>query len=50
MENTEKKAFAINRYPEGYDKIKKELLDFLPEDEQTREAYLWKVFCLLLQR
>lgn len=42
MGNSEEKGktFDISTYPEGYEWAKKELLDFLPEDEEQREKYM----------
>ena len=32
--------FDIMQYPEGFERTKKELLNFLPDDPQAREAFM----------
>lgn len=47
MENV--KEFDVTKYPEGYEQVKEELLDFLPEGADKAE-FLKKYVILMMQR
>jgi hypothetical protein len=41
--------YNVAKYPEGYEKIKKEELPFLPDDEDTREFFMNDLLQWLIQ-
>ena len=45
----EAKDFCIAGYPEGYERVKSELLSFLPENDADREAYMKSMISFLVR-
>ena len=41
--------FDVTQYPEGYERIMKEELTFLPDDPEVRQLFMETMFVWLLQ-
>lgn len=41
--------FDIKTYPEGYERVKKEILTFLPDDEALKEQYIRSLILWFIQ-
>ena len=41
--------FSVTTYPEGWERVKEELLEFLPDDDIVKEAFMARLVYLLLK-
>ncbi|MFY9140452.1 MAG: hypothetical protein WBJ83_10605 [Thermacetogeniaceae bacterium] len=41
--------YNVAKYPEGYEKVKNEELNFLPDDEDIRESFMTELLQWLIQ-
>lgn len=42
-------AFDVKTYPDGYEKVKKEILTFLPDNEEAKEQFMRSLILWLVQ-
>lgn len=47
--NFMQEEFNVLEYPEGVERAKKELLDFLPEDDEIREQFMTTILNVLIK-